>query len=299
MSRILLLGANGQVGWELQRSLAPLGELAICTRSDADLAKPEQLQQVVERFQPTVMVNAAAYTAVDKAENDEAAARQINTTSVGLLAELAARHHAWLVHYSTDYVFDGAAERPYVETDVTQPMSVYGQTKLEGEQAITASGCCHFIFRTSWVYAARGNNFAKTMLRLASERDALKVVADQIGAPTSAELIADVTALALHRIRHDDALAEHGSGIYHLVAAGEVSWHAYAQHVIAYAQRQGRAFKVAADGIEAITTADYPTPARRPANSRLNITKLERTFGLHLPPWQTHANRMVQELLSE
>ncbi|GGK09254.1 dTDP-4-dehydrorhamnose reductase [Pseudomonas matsuisoli] len=297
MNRILLLGANGQVGWELQRSLAPLGELVACARADADFERPAQLEQIVMRVAPDIIVNAAAYTAVDKAESDKAAARQVNALSVGLLADLAAQRDAWLVHYSTDYVFDGSADRPYLETDATQPMSVYGQTKLEGEQAITASGCRHVIFRTSWVYAARGNNFAKTMLRLAGEQDVLKVVVDQIGAPTSAELIADVTALALHRICHDDALAKQLSGIYHLVAAGEVSWHAYAQYIIGRAEQQGRAFNVPANRVEAITSADYPTPARRPANSGLDTTKLQRTFGLRLPAWQTHANRMLKELL--
>jgi dTDP-4-dehydrorhamnose reductase len=297
MKRILLLGANGQVGWELQRSLAPLGELVACTRADADLAQPAQLQQLVERLTPDIIVNAAAYTAVDKAESDEATARQVNAASVGLLAELAVQQNAWLVHYSTDYVFDGTATRPYIETDKTRPMNVYGQTKLEGENAIRATGCQHLIFRTSWVYAARGNNFAKTMLRLAAERDRLNVVADQIGAPTSAELIADVTALVLAQIGHDDQLAKRASGVYHLVAAGEISWHAYAQHVIAYASQHGRRLKASASQVEPITTDDYPTATRRPASSRLDTTKLQRTFGLYLPSWQIHANRMLEELL--
>lgn len=298
MNRILLLGANGQVGWELQRSLAPLGELVSCTRAEADLAQPNRLLALVERLEPHVIVNAAAYTAVDKAESDEAVARQINADSVALLAQLAATSGAWLVHYSTDYVFDGTHDRPYVETDATRPMSVYGQTKCQGEHAVTASGCRHLIFRTSWVYSARGNNFAKTILRLASERDMLKVVADQVGAPTSAELIADVTALALYRLAYDAQLAERASGIYHLVAAGEISWHAYAQYVISYAAGQGFALKISADHVNAITTAEYPTPACRPANSRLNTMKLQHTFDLHLPDWQVHADRMLEELLA-
>lgn len=296
MKRILLLGANGQVGWELQRSLAALGELVACTRNEGNLAQPDQLRQLVERLRPDVIVNAAAYTAVDKAESEVDDARQINARSVGLLAELAAAQGAWLVHYSTDYVFDGYANRPYAEADPTRPTSIYGQTKLEGEQAITASGCDHLIFRTSWVYAARGNNFAKTMLRLAAERDSLKVVADQIGAPTSAELIADVTALAIHRILCDSEFASQVSGLYHLVARGEISWHGYAAFVVAKAQALGQTFKVIPDQVEPISTAEYPTPAKRPANSRLDVSKLEATFQLRLPNWQIHVERLVTEI---
>jgi dTDP-4-dehydrorhamnose reductase len=296
MNKILLLGANGQVGWELQRSLAPLGELTACTREQADFTRPQSLARLVEQARPQVIVNAAAYTAVDKAESDEATARQVNAESVGVLARAAAECGAWLVHYSTDYVFDGEATTPYKESDPTHPLSAYGRTKLEGEQAVQASGCKHLILRTSWVYAARGNNFAKTMLRLAAERDELKVVADQFGAPTSAELIADVTALILQRLGLDTGLAKTASGIYHLAAAGETSWHAYAQYVIAYALQRGNALKVKPERIQAIGTADYPVPARRPTSSRLDITKLQQTFDLHLPDWRLHMDRMLHEL---
>lgn len=297
MSRILLLGANGQVGWELRRSLSPLGELIACTRAEACLNQPDDLQMLVEQLQPDIIVNAAAYTAVDKAESDQAAARQVNASAVGLLAELAARQDALLVHYSTDYVFDGTLERPYIEEDSTHPMSVYGQTKLEGEQAILASNCRYLIFRTSWVYAAKGNNFAKTMLRLAVERETLKVVADQFGAPTSAELIADVTALILQQLHNDKSAIQRVSGIYHLVAGGEASWYDYAQFVIRYAEQHGARLNISASQVEPIGTTDYPTPARRPANSRLSTAKLRQTFGLRLPDWQVHAHRMLEELM--
>ena len=239
MNRILLLGANGQVGWELQRALAPLGELLVCDRRRADLADPEGLARLVRAERPQFIVNAGAYTAVDKAESDADNARLINARAVAVLAEEAAGCGAWLVHYSTDYVFDGAGSVPFAEDAPTGPLSVYGQTKLEGEQAIRASGCRHLIFRTSWVYAARGGNFAKTMLRLAGQRDELKVVADQFGAPTSAELIADVTAQALQRLRWDVELAARASGTYHLVASGETSWHLYARFVIEQALERG------------------------------------------------------------
>lgn len=295
--KILLLGKNGQVGWELQRALAPLGQVHAYDRNHADLNQPASLVSLVEQLQPQVIVNAAAYTAVDKAESDQAGARRVNAESVAVLAAAAQKSGAWLVHYSTDYVFDGRKTGAYKEDDATAPLSVYGQTKLEGEQAIQASGCKHLILRTSWVYAARGGNFAKTMLRLAAEREELRVVADQIGAPTSAELIADVTALMLQRLSHDQALADQASGIYHLVAAGETSWHGYAQFVIAKAAAFGMPLKTAPAKILPISTEEYPVPARRPANSRLDTDKLKRTFGLHLPEWEYHAERMLQEII--
>ncbi|WP_455230102.1 dTDP-4-dehydrorhamnose reductase [Geopseudomonas aromaticivorans] len=295
--KILLLGKNGQVGWELQRALAPLGQVHAYDRNHADLNQPASLASLVEHLQPQVIVNAAAYTAVDKAESDQAGARRVNAESVAVLAAAAQKCGAWLVHYSTDYVFDGRKTGAYKEDDATAPLSVYGQTKLEGEQAIQASGCKHLILRTSWVYAARGGNFAKTMLRLAAEREELRVVADQIGAPTSAELIADVTALMLQRLSHDQALADQASGIYHLVAAGETSWHGYAQFVIAKAAAFGMSLKTAPAKILPISTGEYPVPARRPANSRLDTDKLQRTFGLHLPEWEFHAERMLQEII--
>lgn len=296
MNRILLLGADGQVGWELQRSLAPLGELTVCTRKHADFTRPEALGLLIEEICPSIIVNAAAYTAVDKAETDEATAQLVNADAVGVLAEAAAEAGAWLVHYSTDYVFDGASCTPYREDDATNPLSAYGRTKLEGERRIKDSGCKHLIFRTSWVYAARGNNFAKTMLKLAKERDELQVVADQVGAPTSAELIADVTSLVLAKIDVDSALAVKASGIYHLVASGQTTWHSYAQRVVQYAASQGIALKVTPDRIKAITTAEYPVPAKRPVSSRLSTEKIRRTFSIHLPEWQFHIDRMLNEI---
>lgn len=298
MNKILLLGANGQVGWELQRSLAPLGELIVCTRQQADFTRPQSLARLVEQARPQIIVNAAAYTAVDKAESDEATARQVNAESVGVLARAAAERGAWLVHYSTDYVFNGQGTSPYRENDPTGPLSAYGRTKLEGERAVQRSACRHLILRTSWVYAARGGNFAKTMLRLAAERDELKVVADQFGAPTSAELIADVTAQILRRLTHDQALAETASGVYHLVASGETSWHGYARFVIGRAAELGMPLKVMQDSIRAIATADFPVPAKRPANSRLDTDKLRKTFGIYLPAWEQHANRMLEEVIA-
>jgi dTDP-4-dehydrorhamnose reductase len=298
--KILLLGSNGQVGWELQRSLAPLGEVVALQREAAanppgfsgNLEDPEGLARTVRAVAPTVIVNAAAYTAVDKAESDSHRARAVNATTPGLLAREAAALGAWLVHYSTDYVFDGSGDQPWHESDATAPLSVYGRTKWEGEQAIRSSGCHHLILRTSWVYAARGGNFAKTMLRLAAERDELKVIDDQIGAPTGADLLADVTAHALHTLRQRPELA----GTYHCVAAGETSWHGYARHVIEWARAHGRPVKVAPDAIRPIPTADYPTPARRPLNSRLDTYKLRHAFSLHLPPWQQGVERMLTEI---
>lgn len=294
--KILLLGANGQVGWELQRALAPLGQLVICDRHSANLENPQALIELVEREQPAVIVNAAAYTAVDKAESDVDRARKVNAESVAVLAAAAHKLDAWLVHYSTDYVFAGNKPGAYVEDDSTAPLSVYGQTKLEGEQAIRASGCRHLILRTSWVYAARGSNFAKTMLRLAADREELRVVADQIGAPTSAELIADVTALVLQRIASDTTLGKIASGTYHLVASGVTSWHGYAQFVIAEAARLGVPLRATPENVHPITTAQYPVPAQRPANSKLDNQKLQQTFGLELPEWEFHVKRMLIEL---
>lgn len=294
--KILLLGASGQVGWELQRALAPLGQLVISDRHSADLENPQALSELVEREQPAVIVNAAAYTAVDKAESDVERARKVNAESVAALAAVARKLGAWLVHYSTDYVFAGDKSTAYVEDDPTGPLNVYGQTKLEGEQAIRASGCPHLILRTSWVYAARGGNFAKTMLRLAADRAELRVVADQVGAPTSAELIADVTALVLQRIATDAALGKTASGTYHLVASGATSWHGYAQFVIGEAARLGIALRATPESIHPITAAEYPVPAQRPANSRLDNHKLQQTFGLELPTWEFHVKRMLIEL---
>lgn len=298
--KILLLGKNGQVGWELQRALAPLGEVIALDRQGADglcgdLADLERLAATVRALAPDVIVNAAAYTAVDKAESEPGLAMLINGEAPGVLAREAAALGAWLIHYSTDYVFDGSGEEQWQESAATGPLSVYGRSKLMGEQAIQASGAKALILRTSWVYAARGHNFAKTMLRLATERDSLNVVADQYGAPTGAELIADVTAQILYRVRADQnpaALA----GIYHLAAAGETSWHGFAQFVLEHAARNGVALKVAPDQIGAIPTEAYPVPAPRPRNSRLALSKLETAFQLKMPSWQQGAQRMLDEI---
>lgn len=298
--KILLLGCGGQVGWELQRALAPLGTVTACDFDSpgdlkADFSQPELLRALVARVQPALIVNSAAHTAVDKAEGEPDLARAINATAPGVLAQEAARTGALLVHYSTDYVFDGSGNQPRTEDAPTGPLSVYGRTKLEGEEAIRASGCRHLIFRTSWVYAARGGNFAKTMLRLAAERESLNVIADQIGAPTGAELLADVTAHAARRVLAEPALA----GTYHCAAGGETSWHGYARFVIETAHAAGLALKCPVEAVNAIPTSAYPTPAARPLNSRLATHKLQQTFGLVLPPWQAGVRRMLAEHLSK
>lgn len=297
--KILLLGKNGQVGWELQRSLAPLGELIAFGRREVDLEDIEALRQLVRRTQADIIVNAAAYTAVDKAESEPQKAGLINAEAVGLLAEEASRSNAWLVHYSTDYIFNGQKDSPYVEKDAACPLSAYGNTKFQGEKRIRDCHPKHLIFRTSWVYAARGSNFAKTMLRLAKERDELKVIADQYGAPTSAELIADVTALALYRLTHETDSAAKFAGTYHLTASGETTWHGYAQYVLELAQAHGITLKTAPGAIKPIATEAYPLPAVRPNNSRLNTTKLTDTFNLHLPDWRYHVQRLMDELATQ
>lgn len=295
--KMLLLGKNGQVGWELQRSLAPLGEVLALDRHSTthggDLSQPERLAQTVRDYRPDVIVNAAAHTAVDKAESEPDLARCLNATAPAALAQAAAEIGAWLVHYSTDYVFNGQGELPWQEGDATGPLSVYGQTKLEGEQAIAASGCQHLIFRTSWVYAARGGNFAKTMLRLARERDRLTVINDQHGAPTGADLIADVTAHALRSVMQQPELG----GLYHLVASGETTWHGYASQVIGQARLMQPELGLKVTDIAPVPTSAFPTPAHRPLNSRLNTDKLQQAFGLVLPPWQQGVDRMLTEIL--
>ncbi len=293
---ILLFGKGGQVGWELQRSLAPLGKvIALDCGCEGDLcgdfANLQGLAETVRRVAPDVIVNAAAYTAVDKAESEPEQARMINALAPGVLADEAQSLGAWLVHYSTDYVFDGSGNQPWRESDRTGPLNVYGQTKLEGEQAV-ARCRKHLIFRTSWVYAARGANFAKTMLRLAAERDQLKVISDQIGAPTGAELLADVTAHALLAVQDKPELA----GLYHLTAAGETSWCDYARFVIEHARRAALPVRVTPEAIEAIPTSAYPTPARRPLNSRLDTRKFQAAFGLRLPSWEAGVERMLTEI---
>lgn len=296
--KILLLGMNGQVGWELQRSLALLGELVALDFDSpgplgANFTRPDSLAATVRAVAPGVIVNAAAHTAVDKAEGEPDIARTINAAAPAVLAREAAAAGAWLVHYSTDYVFDGSGALPWREDAPTRPLNVYGQTKLEGEQAIRASGCRHLILRTSWVYAARGANFARTMLRLAAERDKLEVIDDQVGAPTGAELLADVTAHALQRVLAQPGLA----GTYHAVASGATSWHGYARHVIEFARSAGGPIRVQTQDIAPVATSAFPTPARRPLNSRLDTCKLQQTFGLTLPDWHIGVERMLREVL--
>jgi dTDP-4-dehydrorhamnose reductase len=293
--KILLLGKNGQVGWELQRALAPLGELVALDRLRqdglcGDLADLDGLRQTIRSLKPDVLVNAAAYTAVDKAESEPERALLINASASQVMAQEMQRLDGWLLHYSTDYVFNGSGVRPWKEDDQPGPLNRYGLSKWQGEQAIVQSGCKYLIFRTSWVYAARGANFAKTMLRLAAEREQLSVIADQFGAPTGAELIADVTAHALRCAKSNPALA----GVYHLAAAGEVSWHGYASVVIEQARAAGQ--DLAVKTIAAITTSDYPTPAQRPLNSRLDCSRLREAFDLHLPDWQVGVARMLREI---
>ena len=297
--KILLLGKNGQVGWELQRALAPLGEVVALDFDSpgpltADFSMPESLAATVRAVAPQIIVNAAAHTAVDKAESEPDLARALNATSPAVLAREAAACGAWLLHYSTDYVFDGSGDVPWLEDSPTGPLNVYGKTKLEGEQAIRASGCRHLILRTSWVYSARGGNFAKTMLRLARERDRLTVIADQFGAPTGADLLADLSAHMLRTALQRPEVA----GTYHAVNAGETSWHGYACHVIAFARALGQPIKVAADGIEPVPSSAFVTAAKRPGNSRMNTRKLRTTFGLALPSWQSGTDRMLSEVLS-
>ena len=300
--KIVLLGPDGQVGWELQRALAPLGDLIVLRRDGlpsnghpqcGDLARVDDLVASLRALQPDVVVNAAAYTAVDKAESEPGLARTINALAPGAVADVVAELGGWLLHFSTDYVFDGSGEHARDEQAPTGPLSVYGRTKLEGEDLIRASGCQHLILRTSWVHAARGGNFARTMLRLAAERDKLSVIDDQIGAPTGADLLADLSAHLLRRARLDASV----SGSYHAAAAGQVSWCGYARHVLAWARQHGQPLKAGPDDVAPIPTSAYPTAAQRPLNSRLDTTKLRQTFDLCLPSWQAGVERMLRESL--
>jgi dTDP-4-dehydrorhamnose reductase len=296
--KILLFGKDGQVGWELQRALAQLGELVALGRESGDFDRPSTLRGIVQKIAPDVIVNAAAYTAVDKAQSEPDRAQRINAEAVGILAEEASRRDAWVVHYSTDYVFDGTKPTPYLENDATRPLSVYGSTKREGEQVLRERNKRHLIFRTSWVYGMHGSNFAKTMLRLAKERDELNVVGDQYGAPTSAELLADVTALALYRVSMHASAAGSLAGTYHAAADGETTWCDYARYVVGLALEKGASFKAAPDRIRSIPTEAYPVAAARPKNSRLDCGKLRTTFDLHPPHWRYHVARLVEELTS-
>lgn len=293
--KILLTGKNGQVGFELQRSLAPLGEVIAVDHGDCDLSDPEAIRRLVRHIRPDIIVNPAAYTAVDKAEAEPALAEAVNATAPGVFAEEAERYGALLVHYSTDYVFDGAMPGSYLETDATNPQSVYGRTKCDGEVAVRRATKRHLILRTSWVVGAHGGNFAKTMLRLAAERESLSVVADQWGAPTSAALLADTTAHLLRQYANAPEAFPYGT--YHCVAGGETNWCEYARFVIAEAVKAGKPMKVAPEAVRAISTADYPTPARRPTNSRLDTMRLKTTFSLELPHWQQGVRQILEQIL--
>lgn len=293
---ILLFGKTGQVGWELQRALAPLGNLiAVDVHSGeycGDFSNPEGIAETVRRIKPDVIVNAAAHTAVDKAESEPEFARLLNATSVEAIAKEAEKIGAWVVHYSTDYVFPGNGEKPWLETDATAPLNVYGETKLAGEKALQENCSRHLIFRTSWVYAGKGNNFAKTMLRFAKERAEMSVINDQFGAPTGAELLADCTAHAIRVAMKQPEVA----GLYHLVASGVTTWHDYAALVFDEARKAG--IELAITKLNAVPTSAYPTPARRPNNSRLNTEKFQQNFELVLPEWQTGVKRMLSELFT-
>lgn len=294
---ILLLGKNGQVGWQLQRSLAPHGNLVACGRDTCDLANLDQLRSVIRQVKPSVIVNASAYTAVDRAESEPELAMRINAEAPGVLAEEAAHHNALLIHYSTDYVFDGSKATPYLESDTPNPQSVYGRSKLAGETAIAAVDCRSVIFRTSWVFGARGGNFVKTILRLAAEKDALNVVDDQIGSPTPAALIATVTGLALGALQQGRQMSAVEHRIYHLVAANPLSWRGFAQTVLTMAvATPGFNLRLKPADVQGIPSSDYPTPAKRPMNSRLDCGKLELDFGLQMPDWQPYLGRMLQLL---
>jgi len=293
--KIVLFGRGGQVGRELEQVLPSLGRMVACGRDEADLERPDTVREVLRRESPDIVVNAAAYTAVDKAESEPERARQINADSVGLMADEVAKRGGWLVHYSTDYVFDGTKSDSYVEADPTGPLNVYGGTKLAGEQFVEASGCRHLIFRTSWVYAAHGSNFIRTILRLGQEREELSVVDDQIGAPTSAARIAAVSAAAIARLAGGDG-ALPASGLFHLTASGATSWHGYAECIVAAARSAGLPMRVTPDRIRAIPSSAWPQAARRPANSRLDTTRLRSTFDVTLPRWQDDVRQVIATL---
>jgi dTDP-4-dehydrorhamnose reductase len=296
MMPILLFGKDGQVGWQLQRSLAPLGAVTAIGRGECDLANSGQLRALIRSAKPKIIVNAAAYTAVDRAESEPQSATALNADAPAVMAEEARALGAVLVHYSTDYVFDGRKTAPYIETDTPSPQSVYGQTKLAGEQAIAAAGCRALIFRTSWVFGVHGNNFVKTILRLAGEGRTLRIVDDQIGVPTPAALISSVTALILAAVRRGENLPD-GAHLYHLAATDPVSWCGFARTIVDCASRTPGFSGLPAPGsIVAIGTADYPLPATRPANSRLDCARLEADFGLKMPGWQPYLQRMLQLL---
>ncbi|RZT41334.1 dTDP-4-dehydrorhamnose reductase [Cupriavidus agavae] len=295
---ILVTGSNGQVGFELRRSLAPLGRVVALDRTQCDLSNPDAVREVLRSVRPAVIVNAGAYTAVDKAETERDLAFAINGTAPGVMAEVARETESLLVHYSTDYVFAGEGSAPYTEADAVGPLSVYGQSKLAGEEAIAAAGAQAIVLRTCWVAGAHGGNFAKTMLKLGRERDSLRVIADQFGAPTTAALIADVTAQIVSRAWLHGNRAAFPVGVYHLAASGETSWHGYATEVLRYAASKGVNLKVDPAAIEAIPATAYPLPAPRPSNSRLDTRKLRETFDIHLPDWREGVHHLLDQIIS-
>ncbi|MDW7748753.1 dTDP-4-dehydrorhamnose reductase [Halomonas sp.] len=316
--KILITGGSGQVGFELQRQLCLLGTVMAPSRQDLDLADAVAVDRWLYSHQPELIVNAAAYTAVDRAEDEPVLARRLNAELPAQLAAYCASRGQWLVHYSSDYVYPGSGETPWQEQDATGPLNVYGQTKLEGDEAVQASGCAHLIFRTSWVYSARGHNFMKTMLRLGRERDALKVVSDQVGAPTPARLIAQVTALALYKgatpapspltphqrsahpspAKRSPLTLHMPSGIYHLAPRGETSWHGFACEIFRQVRELGEPLAISPGGVAAISSAEYPVPAARPLNSRLALTRLEQALGLCMPDWQEQLSLTLAEVLA-
>ncbi|MGO4153373.1 dTDP-4-dehydrorhamnose reductase [Cupriavidus sp. YAF13] len=295
---LLVTGSNGQVGFELRRSLSPLGHVIVTDRAACDLSRPDEIRRVMREYRPDVIVNAAAYTGMDKAESDIESAYAVNATAVGVLAEEARAFGSLLVHYSTDCVFDGRQATPYVETDAVNPISVYGKSKLAGEQAIAHVSPAALILRTSWVAGGHGNNFAKTMLRLGGTQTMLRVVADRFGAPTGAALIADVTAQIVARAWLNGDRDVFSPGIYHLAAAGETSWHGYASEVLRYAAAHGVALKTDPDRIQAIAASEFPSAAARPASARLDTTKLRQTFGIYLPDWRQGVHHLLDQILA-
>ncbi|RTK94149.1 MAG: dTDP-4-dehydrorhamnose reductase [Rickettsiales bacterium] len=295
--RILLFGKNGQVGWELSSALASLGEVISFGSNEVNFTNIDSIRDCVKRYKPNIIVNAAAYTAVDNAESNQEEAYLINSEAVRVLAEEALHINALFVHYSTDYVFDGQKELPYTEEDLPNPLSVYGKTKLQGDKFIQESGCRYLIFRISWIFCSYEKNFARTILKLAKERDVLKIVNDQIGSPTDAKLVATITSLILYRIINNNDFTNSVNEIYNLTSAGETSWHGFAFALIQQAQSLGAKLRCAPENVKAITTVEYPLPAKRPFNSTLNINKLQTTFALQLPSWELYSYRLVKELV--
>lgn len=294
--KTLLFGKIGQLGWELNRSLLPLGDLVVLDQHEADFTRPDAIRKLIQENRPDIIVNAVAYTAVDRAEEEEALAYTINAETPGVIAEEAGKLGALMVHYSTDYVFNGEKAEPYTETDEPAPINAYGRTKLAGEQAVAASGCDYLTFRTSWVYAARAQNFMLAMLRLAAEREELSIVSDQIGAPTSARLIADTSLLCLQQAQKERAVGIFSPGLYHLSAAGSTSWHGFTEEIVKLARARGD-IPMKIKTIKPIPTSAYPTPAQRPMNSCLALRRLESDFSLKMPDWKIPLQLAMSERL--